>query len=633
MTDSCAYSTTTSDCKECDFRLAFVPARTHEAGSMRPIYEVRFTYPHVVSNRSTTWRKRNLQGSESQLSKWDTTKPIGYIPQVPSTNALYETGSSYGLINEHGVSMGESTCPAVFVSKPVSDGGHALFDVSELSKVALERAKTARQAIEIMGQLAVNYGYYGAEWNDERNKYSEAGESLSVADKNEAWIFHVLPDDTGKSAIWAAQKLQPGHITAVGNFFIIRGIKVKDSEFYLYSDNMFSISKRHGIRKNDADGYLDFSSTFGLMDRPHSSYTTLRRWRILTIADPSLAAVMNSTTTTDVPNDFPFSTRVVNKLTPADIVAIQRDHFEGTVYDLTKSIAAGPYGDPDRYDAEGVGDMSHEKAVSGEFARGISMFRTSYSSVSRSCAHLPKELSAMIRFAQQQPDTSTFIPLYVSSEMVPRELSRGSLFRFDMHSYFWRVLLVSNWAHKYYSHANPIIRKVQQKLEREDELKTFEDTTANVLLENKEKGLSLIAEFSMKRSKEAYRTYLRLFGDLVAKIHDGYIMKDADAEDITMQSFFYPEEWLNRVGYFTGRETSAAKGREAIRRARNRLVGGMFGRNIYGHKFEEFQSLEHMNPTPHVHFWSGMLFGIAICSAMYAALQVMQKHRRGYSEI
>lgn len=636
-TDACSYTTSTSDCRDCDFRLAFVPARSHPKGSQRPVYQVRFSYPHVVSNRAFTWGRSNLQGSKSQLSAWTNSKPIGFVPQVGKTFALFESGSSYGLMNENQVSIGESTCPAIFASKPVSDGGKALLDVSELSKIALERATTAREAIEIMGFHATTYGYYGAEW-DLETKFAESGETLTIADKHEAWIFHVLPDDTGASAVWAAQKVPKGHITAVANFFIIRGVDLSNKESFMASDNLYTVARRNKVTKTNSDGLLDFAATYGLQ-QPHPSYTTLRRWRVLTIADPLLAGVLNSTTDSDLPPDYPFSAKVRRKLSPEAILAIQRDHFDGTVYDLTRGVAAGPYGDPDRYDSEAVDDMSLERATSGEFARGISMFRTSYATVGRGCAHLPNQVGAMIRFAQQQPDASSFIPLYLAGGRVPSQLSRGSLFRVDDESYFWRVALVSNWAHRYYRHAIPIIREVQQQLEQPSRIDHFDQLLKKAI----EQGHTVFARIEMRKfsadaASRAMQMYKKLFPELVAKVHDGYIMRDPEATTITMNSFFYPEEWLERVGYFVNKETNIEKGREALRRAHSRAHNLSMGLNVKESAetaplYSSITATQSAQSTDYRSFWGGTLFGIIGCIAVMYAYKSIKKQRTGYVPI
>jgi hypothetical protein len=180
-------TTHTADCAECDWRVNKVPARDWPAGSMRPIYLLTGSYPRQVrEDRGYTWSKANLERDMPQLKNWENMENatiIGYIPQVPHTYELIE--GMYGIMNEHGVAMGESTCAARLTAKPVSAGGFALLEVSELSQIALERSKTAREAILTMGQLAEQYGYYSAEWEEspfgEGFLLGEGGEALTVS--------------------------------------------------------------------------------------------------------------------------------------------------------------------------------------------------------------------------------------------------------------------------------------------------------------------------------------------------------------------------------------------------------------------------------------------------------------------
>jgi dipeptidase len=124
------------------------------------------------------------------------------------------------------VAIGESTCASKLWAPPVGYGGHALLEVSELSQLALERGRSAREAIQIMGSLAEKYGFYSADWDvstwGESRAMGEGGEALTVIDPAEAWMFHITPDDTGRSAVWVAQRVPDGHITAVANSFRIR---------------------------------------------------------------------------------------------------------------------------------------------------------------------------------------------------------------------------------------------------------------------------------------------------------------------------------------------------------------------------------------------------------------------------
>jgi dipeptidase len=203
-------TTHTSDCGDCDWRVNKVPAMDWPTGSMRSVYLIANAYPRQVrEDRGETWSKKNLE-KLPQREEWEKQNlKIGEIPQVDHTYALIEAG--YGIMNEWGVAMGESTCAAKFWAAPLSAGGKALLEIGELSQIALERTKTARDAIRMMGEMGEKYGYYSAAW--EFGPYGEAllmgegGEALTVVDKTEAWIFHILPDDSGSSAIWVSSLL------------------------------------------------------------------------------------------------------------------------------------------------------------------------------------------------------------------------------------------------------------------------------------------------------------------------------------------------------------------------------------------------------------------------------------------
>ena len=117
-------------------------------------------------------------------------EPIGYVPQVESTFSYYE--AVYGVMNEHQVGISESTCSAVYAAKSIANGGLALLSINALSQIAMERAKTAREAVQIMGDLSEKYGFYGASAS-----FEGGGESLIVTDKDEGWVFHILADPTG----------------------------------------------------------------------------------------------------------------------------------------------------------------------------------------------------------------------------------------------------------------------------------------------------------------------------------------------------------------------------------------------------------------------------------------------------
>ena len=185
-----------------DARIFRVPANLNPTRKPRPVFPALESYPRYVGT---------ARGPSNYPSVLDLppTKKIGSIaPANRSTFALLE--ATYGIANEAGVIMAESTCSARFGAKPVPQG-KALLSIDELSRIALERTSSAREAVKTMGALGELHGFYG-------EGFEGVGESLLVADTGgDAWIFHILPYDKAYSAIWLAQPVPPGHLAVVAN--------------------------------------------------------------------------------------------------------------------------------------------------------------------------------------------------------------------------------------------------------------------------------------------------------------------------------------------------------------------------------------------------------------------------------
>ncbi len=341
--------------------------------------------------------------------------------QVAHTYALFE--GQYAIMNEHQVAIGESTCASKLWAAPVTAGGKARIEVKQMSQIALERSTTAREAIQIMGDLATSLGFYAADWSGGDMSLGEGGEALTVIDKTEAWVFHVLADDTGASAVWAAQRLEDDHVTAVANQFIIRDIE-PNSDNFMYSSNLWEVAERQGFWKK-SDGKLDFLKTYSPM-RAHSPYATRRVWRIFNIASPNTKI---SPYTDSYASDYPFSVKAEKPLTPQDVMQMQRDHYEGTEFDMTKGVAAGPYGDPNRFDPAPVDNMTFAEVLQGSYQRSISLFRTSYSFVAQARADVPDVLT-LLWFGPHAPSATAYVPLYLSANGIPEAFTKYEYLNF-----------------------------------------------------------------------------------------------------------------------------------------------------------------------------------------------------------
>ena len=204
-------------------------------------------------------------------------------PGVLEVNHTYGyLSEGYPSMNEYQVGLAESTCSAVYVATSVAQGGKALLNIVQLGQIGLERAKTARETITVMGAIAEQYGYHGG------GGYEGSGESLLVTDPNEAYIFHILPDFSQSAAIWVAQRVPDDHMAVVANCFTIRDVTLNDTQTFLFSSNLQDEAKRLGWTPAPT---LDFTLLFSKGEYGHKYYSGRREWyAFLKLGDTPLPA-------------------------------------------------------------------------------------------------------------------------------------------------------------------------------------------------------------------------------------------------------------------------------------------------------------------------------------------------------
>jgi dipeptidase len=390
-----------------DFRLALVPRQSHKPGEMRPVYKGGGESPELAA----------------PLRK------MGEIPEVAETFAYINT--AYPFMNENQVMMGETTIGG----RNELYNGDGWFEIWELQRMALERAKTAREAVQIMGSLAETYGY------------GDYGECLTVTDPNEAWVFEIFgAGPLQKGSVWAAQRVPDGEVAVSANRSRIGAINLDDPANFMASPNVFETAKLMGFW----DGQSPFLYNKAYGTKP-SYYNARREWRVLSLIAPSLK--LDSWI-----GEYPFSVVPDKKVSVQDVMRINRDHYEGTEFDLTKGPAAGPFGNPNRYPTP---------KTNGEWERAISIFRCSYSTVLQARSWLPNAIGGIAWFAEDAAHTSTYIPLYAGITAVPESFTVGCRATFDRNTAWWAYGFVENWANLKWSYMIKDVQAVQQKFESE----------------------------------------------------------------------------------------------------------------------------------------------------------------------
>ena len=348
---------------------------------------------------------RHIQSADYSAGARRPVSSGGSIPQVPHTYQYKTEG--YSIMNEHGVGLCESTCRSVFDAEQ-GWGAQGLLNIVDLSQLALERSTSSAEAVKVMGDLAVKFGYH------------DAGESMLVVDHKDAWIFHVLPDDTNTSAIWAAQKLVGSSVASVANAFIIREIKfpLDGTTNFLGSANLRTVAQRKGWWHPEEKTF-DFSGIFSLGELGPKYNTGRRMWETYRILAP---ATTLSPTYENFVMDRPYPTTI--QVSPSSIdlrsvFSVMRSFYVGTPYDLTGggvdanndnvtlphyALAAGPFGNPHR--SHGGRDEATD-FPNGRWERAIATWKTAVS-------YVVTTHNQFVWFAPHAAHTGVYVPFSVN---------------------------------------------------------------------------------------------------------------------------------------------------------------------------------------------------------------------------
>jgi len=326
--------------------------------------------------------------------------PIGEIPQVPNTYGYINT--AYPCMNAHQLAIGEST----FGGRGFLQSDKGLIDCQRLCLLMLERCTTARQAISMAGELTGKYG-----WND-------AGECLTIADKNEVWHFEIVGPGKGKvGAIWVAQRVPDDHISVNANASTIKHIDLDDPDYYMASENIYTMAMDSGWCKTKEE----FQFCYAYAPHSRTSFASRRReWRVFDLVAPSLHLDPNA-------ENHPFSVKPDKPVTMEKLVSIFKDYYEGTPFNFVKDITVAddsgktvlsPLANPFLpYDMNKAFRINGGWGWLGE--RTIARWYTMYATIIQCRDWLPDEIGGVVWLAQDNVASSIYIPVYCSVTDLP----------------------------------------------------------------------------------------------------------------------------------------------------------------------------------------------------------------------
>ncbi|MBR5776377.1 MAG: C69 family dipeptidase, partial [Bacteroidaceae bacterium] len=273
------------------------PGGTHKKGEMRPLY-------HYESNN--------------------------YLGEIPEAKQTY---SVIGLMNEFQLTIHETT----FGGREELEDTTGLFDYGSLMYVTLQRARNAREAIKVMGELVEKYGY------------CTNGESFSIADPNEVWILEMIGKGPGrKGAVWVAVRIPDDCISAHANQSRIRQFPLKDKENCIYSKDVISFAREKGYF-NGKDEDFSFQAAYAPTDFGAQRFCEARVWSFFNRwaaedMEPYLGYAMGESGAAPMP----LYVKPKQPLSVQDVKEMMRDHYEGTPLDVLNDPGMGPWEMPYR---------------------------------------------------------------------------------------------------------------------------------------------------------------------------------------------------------------------------------------------------------------------------------------------
>jgi dipeptidase len=375
------------------------------------------------------------------IVEWDTGKFLGRIKEAPVTY------SRVGNMNEFQVVIGETT----YGGRKELQEPAGIVDYGSLMYIALERSKTAREAVQVMGDLVAEYGY------------ASEGESISVGDPNEAWIFEIIGKGKGqKGAVWVAYKVPDGTISAHANHARISQFPQNDPKNCVFSKDVISFAKEHGWYKGE-DKDFSFTDVYAPADFGALRFCEARVWSVFRRAAPSLKLPSDIAKGTPGAKPMPLCIKPDQKLGVRDVMELMRDHYEGTELDMSKDVGAGPYHLPYRWrpmdwKVDGK-EYVHERAISTQ--------QTGWSYVSQSRASMPDAIGGVLWFGVDDTYSTVYVPIYCANKAVPHSFAEGTgnWNEFSWDSAYWTFNFVANYAYSRYEDMIVDIQKVQRELE------------------------------------------------------------------------------------------------------------------------------------------------------------------------
>ena len=467
-----------------------------------------------------------------EVKDWDTGKPLCTIPQVAHTYNVV------GNMNEHQLTIGETT----FGGRPELEVGEGI-DYGSLIYIALERCKTAREAIKCMTDLVAEYGY------------ASSGETFSIADPNEVWMMELIgKGKVEKGAVWVATRVPDDCIAAHANQARFTTINFKDKENWMWSKDVVKFARKQGYYTGKKDEDFNFQEAYAPYDFSGLYVCEARVWSFFRKFSGDMDKYFDfasGKTFVETGGKFagermPLYIKPNHKVSAQELKNCMRDQYEGTPLDITQGPDAGPWNSKLRYGSLGF----KLDSVQYWFERPIATQQTAWSFVAQMRGYESAKAGGILWFGVDDAASTVYVPMYSTITEVPEcfKEGNGDMYNYSPTSAWWTYNIVANWAYTKYSAMMPDIKKVQAAWE--DKFNSqVEAIDAQVAEMDPAKATEFLTKYSVAQAQESTAAWKDLGIYLFVKYLDGQERKEKDGE--FLRNPYGEPEGPNRTPYPT----------------------------------------------------------------------------------
>ena len=442
---------------------------------------------------------KHPKGAMRKVYDWESDRYRGEIAEAPETYGVV------GNINEYQVTIGETT----FGGREELVDSTGLLDYGSLIYIALQRSKTAREAIKVMTSLTDKYGY------------ASEGETFSIADPNEAWILEMVGKGAGgHGALWVAVRIPDDCISGHANQSRIHKFMQYPTDQCIYSTDIVSFARKKGLYKgSDAD--FDFAATYCPLDFGGARYCEARVWAFYNHWATGMDAYLDYAMGKNLKAEpMPLYIKPKTKLSVADVQNAMRDQYEGTPMAMLSDPGAGAWQSP--YRPRPLAWKYKGKDYFNERPTGTQ--QTSFTFVAQMRNYLPRAIGGVIWFGHDDANMVAYTPVYCCATRVPDCYTKkyGDDVTFSLKSAFWVCNWVSNMVYPRYSQLFPDVKAERDSLEHLyfDRQSLVERQAQALCQTDSSKAIDYLTNYSVKTADEMLQDWIHLAEYLIVRYND-----------------------------------------------------------------------------------------------------------------